>query len=373
MTKIEMASNSSPLGFFSKAVIVANILAVIALLLSYCASIINPQLFWPIAFFGLGFLPILIVNLLFIIYWFFRKKRYMLISLLSILLGWNLLNRHVTFKNNNERIINKVDSTLRVMSYNVLMFKKYDRPSEHFKDEALEIIKSIKPDVICFQEFYSRLKGSNQFSQIIKKEGEFEDYYFEPTSQNEYEGYGSAVFSKNPIVNKGAINQFGYGVNRIIFVDIKREQDTIRVYNVHLRSFALQEEDREFIQQTAASMQLSDDGGTKRVGRRLKHAFTHRSDQAMALKEHMETCPYPYVVLGDFNDTPMSYSVSLISESMNNAFLEQGYGWGVTHIGLLPIFQIDYIFCDKRVQIDNYGIIKERLSDHYPIWADLSY
>jgi len=364
---------SHKLGYFSKTIFTFNILAALALLLSYSASIINPQQFWPIAFFGLGFLPILLINIGFIIYWLLRKKRYALLSLITILLGWNLLGKHINFKNNKEKIISKIDSNIRVMSFNVLMFKKYNNPKDNFREETLELLQTIDPDIICFQEFYSRLKGSKQFTKAIKRKGDFEDYYFEPTSQNDYEGYGPAIFSKYPIINQGSIYKNGYGINRIIFVDVKRESDTLRVYNVHLRSFALQDEDKEYVQKSTANIKANDEESTKRVGRKLKRAFSNRTEQAKSLRTHMDKCPYPYIVMGDFNDTPMSYSVNLIAKDMNNAFAEQGFGWGVTHFGLLPIFQIDYILCDKRLKIENYGIIKERLSDHYPIWADLTY
>lgn len=361
------------LGYFSKAVFTANIFAVLALLLSYSASIIDPQKFWPIAFFGLGFLPILIINIGFIIYWLFRKKRYALLSIITILSGWNLIGKHINFKNNKEKIVLKADSNLRVMSFNVHMFKKYNNQQDNFKEETIELVKTVDPDIICFQEFYSRLKGTKQFTKKLKIEGDFEDYYFEPSLRNDYEGYGPAIFSKNPIINYGTIFQNGYGINRIIFADIKREGDTIRIYNVHLRSFALQDEDKEFVQKTSIRPQYSDEQSTKRVGRKLKRAFSNRSEQAKSLRKHIDDCPYPYIVMGDFNDTPMSYSVNLISQDMNNAFLEKGFGWGVTHFGLLPIFQIDYIFCRRDIKVENYGIINERLSDHYPIWADLIY
>lgn len=361
------------LGYFSKTVFTANILAVIALLLSYSASIIDPKLFWPIAFFGLGFLPILLINIGFIFYWLFRKKRYALLSLLTILAGWNLLSKHINFRNNREKIVIKADSNLRVMSFNALLFKKYNNSKDNSREETVELIKSLNPDIICFQEFYSRIRGSKQFAKTIKREGDFEDYYFEPTIKNDYEAYGPAIFSKDPIIDHGIINHNGYGVNRIIYVDIKREGDTLRVYNVHLRSFALQDEDKEFVQKSAENVKVDDEASTKRVGRKLKRAFANRSEQAKSLRKHIDECPYPYIVMGDFNDTPMSYSVNLISKGMNNAFLEKGFGWGVTHFGLLPIFQIDYIFCAQQIEVDNYGIISERLSDHYPIWADLVY
>lgn len=370
---IRNSASKHKLGYFSKTVFTMNIFAVIALLLSYSASFIDPQKLWIIAFFGLGFLPILIINIGFIIYWLLRKKRYALLSLITILAGWNLLSKHINFKNNKEKLVIKADSNLRVMSFNVLMFKKHNALKKNFREETLELVKTVNPDIVCFQEFYSRIKGSKQFTKTLQKEGEFENYYFEPTSKNDYEGYGLAIFSKNPIINYGAIYQNNFGVNSIIFADIKRGGDTLRVYNVHLRSFALQDEDKKFVQKTASNIKVDDEASTRRIGQKLKRAFFNRSEQAKSLRNHIEQCQYPYIVMGDFNDTPMSYSVNMISKGMNNAFLEKGFGWGVTHFGLLPIFQIDYIFCDKKIKVDNYGIINERLSDHYPIWADLIY
>ncbi len=359
------------LGYFSKTVLLANAVAVTALLFSYSAAYIDPVSFWPIAFFGLAYLPILVVNIGFVIYWLLRKKKYMLVSLIPILGGWNFLNQHINFKNSDTKLLVKADSNIRVMSFNAHLFQHFEGMANNFKGETVELVSAVNPDILCFQEFYSRIKGDRQFSQILNVQAAFEDYYFEPYVKNELEGYGQAIFSKYPIIHSGAISKHGYGVNRIIFVDVKRETDTLRIYNVHLRSFALQEEDKEFIQKSASG-QVHDEQGTKRIGRKLREAFRHRSEQAKSLRKHIEDSPYPCIVAGDFNDTPMSYSVNLVGRGMWNAFQQKGFGWGVTHYTMLPIFQIDYVFCDKGFRVDNYGIIKERLSDHYPIWADLS-
>ena len=358
------------LGYFSKTVFLANVLAVLALLLSYSAAYIDPVSFWPIAFFGLAYLPILVINIGFVIYWLLRKKRYMLLSLIAILAGWNFVNKHINFRNKQAKIVIKADSNIRVMSYNVHLFQLLENPEDDFKGETVELVNTVNPDIVCFQEFYSRLKGSQQFVKILKKQAEFENYYFEPSTKNDLEGYGQAIFSKFPIIASGIISKHGDGINKIIFVDIKREGDTLRVYNVHLRSFALQDEDKEFIQRVA-SEQVKDERRTRQLGRKLKKAFTNRSEQAKSLRQHIESSPYPCIVMGDFNDTPMSYSVNILGNNMRNAFQEQGFGWGVTHHAMFPIFQIDYIFCSKQFAVDNYGILKEKLSDHYPIWADL--
>lgn len=360
------------LGYFSKTIFLANIVAVIALLLSYSASFIDPHSYWYISFFGLAYLPILLINTGFIIYWFLRKKRYMLLSAIAILGGWNLMSKHINFRNNNDKIVVKTDSILRVMTLNAHVFKKESNPKENFRDEAIEIVNTLNPDIVCFQEFYSKIRGERQFAKIVKERCNFEDYYFEQVRKNDYDGMGQAIFSKYPIINYGMIETNSFGINRIIFADIKRELDTLRIYNVHLRTFAFHDEDKEFIQQDPRE-QVKNEDKSKQIGRKIKDAFIHRSEQAHALKKHVEESPYPCILMGDFNDTPMSYSVNLLSKNRNNAFQKKGFGWGVTHYALLPILQIDYILTDKRIIVDNFGIIKERLSDHYPIWADLIY
>src|SRR5690606_41720213 len=116
---------------------------------------------------------------------------------------------------------------------------------------------------------------------------------------------------------------------------------------------------------------IHDQKRNKQDGTRRRIAVTNRSDQAKALRERIESSPFPCIVMGDFNDTLMSYRVNAIGQGMHNAFREQGFGWGVTHRAMIPIFQIDYIFSSKHFTVANYGMLKEKLSDHYPVWADL--
>jgi len=357
------------LGFVSKTVFIANMLAIIALLLSYSAAYINPKSFWPIAFFGLGYLPILLVNVGFVIYWLLRKPKLAIFSLLPILLGWNLMTKHVTFKSKESA---DSSSNLRVMSYNVHLFQPAKNVEENFKSATIDLINDVQPDVICFQEFYSKLKGSNKYTEELKEKCNLSHVYFVPAAQNKHEGYGQAIFSKYPIINSGMISKNEFGVNRIIYADILKDKDTIRIYNVHLRTFALQNEDKEFIQNPSNSRD-DDRKISRRVGQKLKGAFTHRSNQAESLSDHIQETSLASIVMGDFNDTPMSYSVNLIGQNMLNAFQQKGSGWGVTHYEMLPIFQIDYILCTKQFAVNNYQIVKKKLSDHYPIWADLSF
>lgn len=357
------------LGYLSRTVFIFNILAIVALLICYSASFINPKTFWPIAFFGLGYLPILLVNIGFIAYWLLRKPKMIIFSMLTILIGWPLLTKHWNPRSTSS-ITTKATDHIRVLSFNAHLFKDVHDAKKNFKNDALQILDSIKPDIVCFQEYYSKIKGKYVISNEFKVKLGYDYHYFAESSKNDYEAYGMTIFSKYPIVNSGNILDNDYGINRISYADIKKNDTTIRVYNVHLRSFALQNEDKEFIQ-NPSSKNESDNQAPRRLGRKLKNAFEFRSEQASSLKRHMNACNFPYIVMGDFNDTPMSYSVNLVGKGLHNAFKEKGAGWGVTHYEMLPIFQIDYIFASPAFEVLNYHVVNKKLSDHYPIWSDL--
>jgi endonuclease/exonuclease/phosphatase family metal-dependent hydrolase len=89
------------------------------------------------------------------------------------------------------------------------------------------------------------------------------------------------------------------------------------------------------------------------------------------MKAHMKTCQTPFLIAGDFNDTPASYAVTQLTKSLNNSFVEEGTGLGRTYNGKFPNFQIDYISATKPIKIINHRIIQARLSDHFPVRSDI--
>ena len=103
----------------------------------------------------------------------------------------------------------------------------------------------------------------------------------------------------------------------------------------------------------------------------LKNAFLKRSSQVDEVKAHFKTCNTSYIVAGDFNDTPASFAVTQITDSLNNAFLKQGTGLGRTYNGKFPNFQIDYIAATPDINVVNYRVIEAKLSDHFPVRSDL--
>ncbi|MBC7744845.1 MAG: endonuclease/exonuclease/phosphatase family protein [Flavobacterium sp.] len=362
----------SKFSFFNKIIFLSNLAAAAFLLFSYLASVIDPNTFWPIAFFGLAYPLFLILNLAFLVYWLIKAPKYALISIISILAGYKFLTGFVGFRESSAITVPKSSQNfIRVMTYNVHNFKQYGGKNDQFtKDQILDIIRKEQPDVLCIQEFFSRKKGEYNFKKEIFEIMDTKNYYFVPNSENEYESIGMAIFSKLPIVNKGHIPFENVKGNEALFTDLKFKEKIFRIYNIHFQSISFQPEDYKFLKDVTKEID-TDVRSSRRIGSRLKQAFLKRSNQVKIVKAHTETCESPYIVTGDFNDTPISYTVNLMSEGMQNSFKKKGSGLGITYNGDFPNFQIDYILTSKEFTVRNYLIIDKKLSDHYPVRADL--
>lgn len=354
-----------------------NLLCVIALLLSYLAPYINPNTFWPIAFFGIAYPLLLLLNILFILFWAIKRSKYLVLSLFFILVGYVPLKKHFGLHAApEEKIIKHPDSSsIRVLTYNIHLFRREDSDVQpKTKEEVTELIKSVSPDIVCLQEFYTRKKGKHNIKRQMAASLGLPFSYFHPVIENEYEAYGLIILSRYPIKNTGSIPAYQgkRTLNEVIYTDIVKGGRSFRVYNIHLQSIGFQPQDYAFVKDVQKRAFEPDNvASTKRIGGRLKRAFLERSIQAKHVKEDIDRCRKPFIITGDFNDTPLSYAVNTISSNLNNSFSKKGSGWGVTYNGDFPNFQIDYILTSKNFEVKNYQILKKKLSDHYAVWSDL--
>ncbi|MES2416782.1 MAG: endonuclease/exonuclease/phosphatase family protein [Bacteroidota bacterium] len=359
--------------FFDKLMLFVAIVMAAGMLCGIKAGSSDPREHIVIAFFGLAYPFFLLANLLMLIYWALRTK--WMIAILTIIIicfgGHTLIATFGLFGNAGKSEKEEA-SLVRMMTYNVHNFKPFgDDNTEAIKEKMLAIVNGQNPDIICFQEFYTRYKGPYDTIDSLKKILNTQYYYFLPISKSQREAIGLAIFSRYPIKNKGSIlfNE-GYGGNESIYVDLEINKHTVRVYNVHLQSISFDKEDYTYFEKATKEMEPQI-GSSKRIVRMLKSAFKKRSTQVDIMKAHMRTCNTPYIVAGDFNDTPASYAVTQMTDSLNNAFLKKGQGLGRTYNGKFPNFQIDYIASTKEIDIVNYHIIEAKLSDHFPVRSDL--
>jgi endonuclease/exonuclease/phosphatase family metal-dependent hydrolase len=345
----------------------------IALLISYLAPYIDPRRAWAVAFFGLAYPILLLANLVLLVYWLLRKKWYALASLMFMAFGWNVFLNNVGFHSSgSDEIAHKEGNVIRVMTYNVHNFKRYGSKNDiSTKHDILQIINEQQPDIIGFQEFYTRKAGQYDMRDSIKKILGSDYFYFQPVIFNNGEAIGVAIFSKFPIVNKGLI-QFSdkLSENSCIYIDVKKQEKIFRVYSVHLQSIRFDPEDYKYLN-SVSKQGKPDMSLTRRLGGKLKNAFIKRSSQVDMIKASATQCQYPFIISGDFNDTPASYTVNQMAKGMKNAFREKGAGFGRTYNGDFPNYQIDYIMASPIFDVANYYIIQKKLSDHYPVRSDL--
>jgi endonuclease/exonuclease/phosphatase family metal-dependent hydrolase len=365
-----MKHKKKELSFFGKLLLWINIAFAVALLLSYLAPFTDPRTFWPIAFFGLGYPPLLLVNAIFVAIWAFRKSYWVLISVLCIVVGFKVLTNNIGFSlpsnvGDNVKVI-------RVMTYNAHDFKRYGAKNDiSTKHEILELIGTEQPDVIGIQEFYTRKKGEYDMVDSIKRVMNAKYYYFEPIMVAENESIGMAIFSKFPIKNHGLVQlSFKGSTNQCLYVDVEQKDTKFRLYSVHLQSINFDPQDYKYLG-ALSKKGKTNIGATRRLGGKLKSAFMKRSEQVFTIKDHAKTSPYPYVISGDFNDTPSSFAVNQMCKGLKNSFRERGSGLGRTYNGDFPNYQIDYVMVSPEFDVADYQIIEKKLSDHYPLRTDL--
>ncbi len=349
-----------------------NVLAVLGLLSAYMATSVSPAVFWPFAICGLGYPILLLANIFFFIYWIVRKKWFVLLPLFAVLLGWSNLSQLIAFNDGAVPVIAGQD-TLKVMSYNVQNFDLYNwTENEEARDNMMRIIEKENPDVISFQEFYYEDTEDFHNVKLLVNQLDYKYYHIEKTLtlKNKHH-WGLATFSRYPIKNQKSIPFANSSSNAGLYVDLTINDNIIRVFNVHLQSIKLGAADYKYLK--TIGEKAPDWVSSKNIVKKLKGAFVKRAEQSEILKDYMDKSPYPVIISGDFNDTPNSYTYGTISKGLQDAFLEVGSGMGGTFAGPLPSFRIDYLLADSTFQVNDFKVINEEYSDHYPIIGVLGY
>lgn len=347
-----------------------NILAVVGLALVYVGLYVSPAHFWYIALPGLAYPFLLLVNIIFIFFWFFRRhKIYIFLSLFFILIRIDLIFGFIQPKRSH---VEKTDNDFTCMTYNVNNFRIYSWDNNYiYRDKIYELIKTESPAILCTQEFYHSPVHNFNTIDSVQSFG-LEHYYLKKKKEYRNQIWGIAIFSKYPIISEGC-HEFDSTSNCFIWADLSIAGKTVRVYSCHLESFRINKDMIEMVHKLPDDkVKVEEYEG---VLKRLEHGFHKRATQAEELAAHIKESPYPVIVCGDFNDTPFSYTYRTVTNAGNlkDAFKNSGSFLSGTYAGKLPSFRIDYLFYSKDFDTKNYRVEKVHYSDHYPVTADFSF
>jgi len=331
------------LTFLDKILYLINSLLAVLLLLSFLLPHISPKKLPDFAVLSLFVPVLLIVNIFFVIYWLLKLKKQFLLSFLILILGWMIMTPFYKLSGKNSSL----NSDLKLMSYNVKTFDLFSK-KEDSTVNGFAFIKEKNPDILAVQEYYQTSKiDINYPYQYIKK-------------NTKSKKYGLAIYSKYKIINSGSLDLKSEG-NNIIFIDILKQKDTIRIYNVHFESLRIKPNEENF-----------GELNSEKLLERVANAFKKQALQTEQFLRHEQTWKGKKIICGDFNNTSYSWLYHKISKDKKDAFIEAGKGFGKTFNYWFPM-RIDFILTDKNSITNSFKTFDIKHSDHFPIVAKINW
>lgn len=311
-------------------------------------------------------------------FWAIKLKWNFVISLAVIILFSSNIRNIFPLNREKDNTRNLTDSTqqFKILTYNVKLFDFYkkDKDLENY-NKTIDYILEQDADIVCLQEFgyYNSiefLSASDILTSFAKK------YKYRHIAYKLNWGgkstYGVATFSKFPIIKKNEI-EYDSKYNHTIYSDLKIFGDTVRLFNCHLESNQLTQDDKkkmlELVEDDSNQQKISETTGllTKKLG----SAYKKRAHQATLVAEKIKETHHDILVVGDFNDSPISFAYKTLKVGLSDAFVETSSGIGISYNEIPFLYRIDYILHNDKFLAGNFKIDKTKLSDHYPISCTL--
>jgi len=240
----------------------------------------------------------------------------------------------------------------------------------------LQLINQKQPDVVCVQEF-TNVEGAKRRVSIREKMDSLGyAYHFFSNDEERVNKKnvviirGVAVFSKIPFTDSGRINiSKSVSTENLIYVNINLNNKPLRIYTAHLASFALYRD----TDNTAKDIYEITYTRKRAIQYKLRDVEQLHQKEVAIIHAEISNTNLPVVYCGDMNAVPSSYNYRTLKNDLQDAFLEKGFGIGVTFYKIAPTLRIDYCLADKRFKITNCTVINQKLSDHYPVLTDLQW
>lgn len=338
-------------------------------ILCYVSVLMPPTVFWPAVFLSYAIPVVLAMNILLLITLLLLRLKLSIFPLISLLLGLPFVLGSARFGGRqlkteseaNSLLIFTESDAISVLSFNSKFFRKRHTYSE-FSYEMIRWVSEDASDVKCIQEYSTNNRWNVlDVTRQIEESG-YNGFVYKADMVDDEHSPGMAIFTNHQLLDMGYVWKNFNTVNAGIYADIVVRGDTIRVYNVHLASMHLK------------LYEYKDTGNYKNKIKRLmvslKRGAETRSNQIELLIEHSEKSPYPYIICGDFNETPYSYNYFSLKKHFKNTFESVGRGFGFTFNSILFFLRIDHQFYSDGIIPARYRVDRRmKISDHFPTRA----
>jgi len=367
--------------------IITNLITAVLFLMGCYSKFFFSSSWWPVGLLSLSAFYLLVILVLFIVFWLFAKPGWTLISIVAILSAYKPVNNILPFRFSSPAFaLQGRAHDLRIMSWNVAQFDiLYNKQRPDIRDDMIAVVNQYKPDIACFQEmvaadtlinlntpYYKKYSFFSVFEYAAKLN--FPEYFFSYNFKDDFlnrQHFGLIIFSRYPIINKQTLSIAPHDYNsNFQYIDIVKDADTFRVFNCHLQSLKFTQGNLAYIDNPSLDTK-QDIQRSKSLLNKFKTGYLKRQLQADRIKAEIDKSPYPVIVCGDFNDVPNSYAYEKIGDDLQNAFVQKGAGFGRTFSSIAPTLRIDNIFVSKTFSVNQFVTIDKKLSDHFPVIADI--
>ena len=367
--------------WFKKFVWIVGCLYSLVYLLAAATPYINPQKIPWLVFVSYGF-PIVLLGMLlwYIIVLLCFRKRWWLF-LIVLLCGYANIRATIGLHTTKPFTQQKPAGTIRIMSWNVRDFVDSQKRLDTIgfpRRTIIQFIKEANADILCIQDF-TQQTGEAFFSCLddVTLAGKYPYYYYSIDFSATYgwgiTHYGTAIFSKYPIIDSGKINYKGHvAPEALAYADVRINNNTLRVFNTHLKSMNLNLvlDKRNPIGMFADDSVFIYSDPTKK--QKIEYFTQKHVDQAKLIKTQLSQSPHPFIFCADLNSVPTSYVYHTISNGLTDAFVAKGGGLSPTYIGISPTLRIDVILMSPQLKTRSYYAPQlQNASDHYPVITDI--
>ena len=353
---------------------VATVICSLALVGAYLSRYVSPEKVWWLAFPGLVFPVLYVIEIVCGLWWVVRWKRTAFVVAVILLCGVRAAGTYWQpdlRKRYGEEVPAK--SEIVVMSYNVKGFDKQFATEEKTTRELIaDLATDNRVDILCLQEFAGDMSDP-EIRPLLPDLPYFRIAPYDCYADRTVYG-GLAVFSRYSIVAWKALPAQDEDRLFSMWADLKIGRDTVRVFNNHLNSTYIDNNDVDYL---SSLHFISSEGRRAHVGdivRKLRDSYRKRAPQADTVAQAIAASPYPVIVCGDFNDTPASYAYHTVrGKRLRDAFVAKGRGLQGTYGGFFNMFRLDYILTDREaVEVLHYYPFDVVYSDHMPVAAGVA-
>lgn len=345
-------------------ILILNLVVGVAMLITGYSYLFNPNEHGFLALSGFFFPIFYILTFAFLFFWLLFKKTFALFSFAMLVAAYSPIHRY------SPLLIRQVDEmkSLRFFSWNVHNFQTPNADAENTLDSIVDYLLLENADVICLQE--AKLEGS------VKDK--FLDNWDNIECYNKEGGTSVACISRFPIIKVEPIEYESKGNCSVCFY-IKTDRDTLRVVNNHFQSVGFDINDKEEFPSIVEGV-FQDESkreDSKRILKCLLESMKKRAPQAEAVAKFVGENPKKTVVLGDFNDTPISYTHNCFDQIMTDCYAKRGKFLGFSYKQNSMYVRIDHAFCSEDLTVNRCWVDQNvEYSDHYPlgvtfVWKDL--